>query len=87
MLIKIAHREHAGDHRILLRFNDGSAGIHDFANMVSGSGALLTPLRDPIYFARSFLECGALTWPNGFDIAPDWLRREMIAAEELAVAA
>jgi hypothetical protein len=30
-----------------------------------------------------FLEFGAPTWPNGFDIAPEWLRREMEAAGEL----
>jgi hypothetical protein len=30
-----------------------------------------------------FLDFGALTWPNGFDIAPEWLRREMQAAGEL----
>ena len=41
------------------------------------------PLRAPDYFARVFLEFGALTWPNGFDIAPEWLRREMEAAGEL----
>lgn len=37
---------------------------------------MLAPLRDPAYF-------GALTWPNGFDSAPEWLRREMAAAGEL----
>jgi hypothetical protein len=30
-----------------------------------------------------FLDYGAPTWPNGFDIAPEWLRREMEAAGEL----
>jgi hypothetical protein len=30
-----------------------------------------------------FLEFGAPTWPNGFDIAPEWLRRGMAAAGEL----
>ena len=34
-------------------------------------------------FFRVFLEFGAPTWPNGFDIAPEWLRREMEAAGEL----
>ena len=46
-------------------------------------GSMLLPLRDEAYFARVFLEFGAPTWPNGFDIAPEWLRREMAAAGEL----
>ena len=41
------------------------------------------PLHDETYFARVFLEFGAPTWPNGLDIAPEWLRREMEAAGEL----
>jgi hypothetical protein len=35
------------------------------------------PLRDPAYFARTFLEDGAPTWPNSFDMDPEWLRREI----------
>ena len=45
---------------------------------------MLVPLCDERYFERVFLECGAPTWPNGFDIAPEWLRREMEAAKELS---
>ena len=44
---------------------------------------MLEPLREEAYFPRVFLEFGVPTWPNGFDIAPEWLRREMQAAEEL----
>jgi hypothetical protein len=44
-------------------------------------------LRDPAYFDRVFLEFGAPTWPNGFDVAPEWLRREMEKAGELTRAA
>jgi hypothetical protein len=40
-------------------------------------------LRDPAFFARVFLEDGAPTWPNGFDAAPGWLRREIEAAGTL----
>ena len=72
-----------GGFRLRVRFNDGSEGEHDFAAMVREPGAALEPLRDEAYFARVFLEFGAPTWPNGFDIAPEWLRREMEAAGEL----
>jgi hypothetical protein len=66
-----------------VRFSDGSEGTHDFASMVNEPGPMLAPLRDEAYFARVFLEFGAPTWPNGFDIAPEWLRREMESAGEL----
>ena len=73
MLTKVTRLDRLGGFKLRVRFNDGSEGVHDFA-----------PLRDESYFARVFLEFGAPTWPNGFDIAPEWLRREMEAAGELA---
>ena len=83
MLTKIVRFEKLGGFRLRLRFSDGSEGEHDFAAMVQEAGPMMEPLRDPDYFARVFLELGAPTWPNGFDIAPEWLRREMEAAGEL----
>jgi hypothetical protein len=83
MLIKVTKLERLGGYRLRLQFNDGSEGVHDFAALATEPGAMLVPLRDPAYFARVFLEFGALTWPNGFDVAPEWLRREMAAAGEL----
>jgi hypothetical protein len=67
-----------------VRFTDGSEGVHDFAALVAEPGPMVEPLRDPAYFARVFLEFDAPTWPNGFDIAAEWLRREMEAAGELS---
>jgi hypothetical protein len=52
--------------------------------MVNERGPMLEPLRDPAYFQRVFLEFGAPTWPNGFDVAPEWLRCEMERAGELS---
>ena len=83
MLIKVTRLEKLGGFRMRLRFSDGSGGTHDFSAMVQEPGPMMHPLRDAAYFARVFLEFGALTWPNGFDIAPEWLRREMDAAGEL----
>ena len=41
------------------------------------------PLRDPAFFAQVFLDDGAPTWPNGYDAAPGWLRREIETAGSL----
>jgi hypothetical protein len=83
MLTKVTRLEKLGHFRLRVRFNDGSGGVHDFSAMVNEPGPLLEPLREKHYFERVFLEFGAPTWPNGFDIAPEWLRREMHAAGEL----
>jgi hypothetical protein len=83
MLTKVTRLEKLGGFRLRVRFNDGSEGVHDFTAMVREPGSALEPLRDAQYFARVFLEFGAPTWPNGFDIAPEWLRREMEAAGDL----
>ena len=83
MLTKITRLEKLGGFRLRLRFSDGSEGVHDFTALVNEPGPMLEPLRDEAYFARVFLEFGAPTWPNGFDIGPEWLRREMVAADEL----
>jgi hypothetical protein len=84
MLTKVASLEKLGGFRLRVRFSDGSAGVHDFTALVNEPGPMLEPLHDEAYFARVFLEFGAPTWPNGFDIAPEWLRREMAAAGELS---
>jgi len=83
MLTKVTRLERLGGFRLHVKFNDGSGGTHDFSAMVKEPGSALEPLRDEVYFARVFLEFGAPTWPNGFDISPEWLRREMEAAGEL----
>ena len=84
-MIKVVQIERLGGYRLRVQFSDGSLGEHDFSAMTKESGSLLGPLRDAKYFSRVFLDFGALTWPNGFDIAPEWLRREMEAAGELSL--
>jgi len=66
-------------YRLHATFSDGTAGEFDFSALVAGTGPMGEPLRDPAYFARVFLEDGVPTWPNGFDMCPDWLRREIEA--------
>ncbi len=86
-MIKITKIERLGEHRLRVWFNDGAVGDHDFAELRREIGPMIEPLHDPAYFARVFLEDGALIWPNGFDAAPGWLYREMKARGEFKAAA
>jgi len=72
-----------GGHRLHATFSDGATGECDFSSLVEEAGQMVQPLRDPAYFARVFLNDGAPTWPNGFDMCPDWLRERIEAAGPL----
>jgi hypothetical protein len=83
-MIKITKLKRLGGYRLHATFSDGTAGEYDFSALVVGTGPMGEPLRDPAYFACVILEDGAPTWPNGFDMCPDWLRREIEAMGGLA---
>ncbi|KZD23230.1 hypothetical protein A4A58_07560 [Tardiphaga robiniae] len=57
-------------HRLWLRFSDGNEGVRDCADFLTETGPMIEPLRDPAFFQRVFVEDGAPTWPNGFDLDP-----------------
>ena len=72
-----------GGFNLRVAFSDGSAGVHDFSSTAARDGEMVQPLKDPAFFARVFVELGALTWPNGFDLDPIALHDRMSAAGEL----
>lgn len=76
-MIKLKAVESKGDYRLLLRFSDGTAGVYDFAPFVAAATEMTAPLADPAFFARHFIELGALAWPNGFDLSAESLRRRL----------
>ncbi len=64
--------------QLAVKFNDGLTGIVDVSALVNGSDAgVFEALRDPGFFARAYLDCGAITWPNGADLAPDVMHKEI----------
>lgn len=83
MLIKALSCEPMTGHRIALRFSDGAAGVYDVSSVISQGGPMVERLKDPDFFARVFIEAGAPTWPNGFDLAPWALHAELKAAGRL----
>lgn len=77
-LVHVVDVKPIGPFKLFVRFSDGTEGERDFTSYVQQkSGPMLEPLKDPTYFARVFIDYGALTWPNGFDWCPDSLHAEM----------
>ena len=75
------------DHKLWVRFTDGSEGVRDLSNVIADGGPMVEPLRSSEYFARVFVEMGAPTWPNGFDLDPINLYMELRNAGALTAAA
>ena len=83
-MIKITSIKSRGGFRLWLRFSDGAEGERDFSYLLTESGSLVKPLRDPAYFARAFTEDGSgLAWPNGLDLDAEALHEAMQQAGEL----
>ena len=72
-----------GDYMLEIEFSDRTIGVRNFAFVRDKTGSMAEPLKDPAYFARVFIDDGALTWPNGYDWDPIALHDEMKAAAEL----
>lgn len=60
--------------RLDVEFADGTPGeirLDPFLSASRVAGTVFEALRDPAFFAQVRIELGAVTWPNGADLAPD----------------
>jgi uncharacterized protein DUF2442 len=83
MMIDVVGIRKLGDYTLEIEFSDGTTGVRDFSFIRDKTGSMSEPLKDPAYFARVFLEDGALTWPNGYDWDSIALHDDMKDAGEL----
>ncbi len=86
-ILKVRQVHALGSYKLHVTFSDGSAGVHDFHDVISETGPMIEPLRDPKLFDRVFISMGVLAWPNGFDLDAIQLHREMQSAGELTATA
>jgi hypothetical protein len=86
-MLKLIAVESQGGTKLLLRFSDGASGVYDFAPIIEADTAMTAPLCDPAFFARCFIELGALAWPNGLDFSAGSLHRHLKADGKLHHAA
>jgi hypothetical protein len=73
MTPRIVEAKHVGDYRVAIRYEDGIAAVLDLESELWGE--TFEPLRDPAMF-RSFRVdpfFHTLVWPNGADLAPEFL--------------
>jgi len=80
MLPRIVEARHTRDFTIWLRFSDGVEGEIDLADELDGP--IFQPLKDPSLFRLVQLhpELHTLVWPNGADLAPEFLRENLRVA-------
>lgn len=82
-MIKLTSVEPKGGYELLLTFSDGTSGVYDFSPFVEARTEITAPLANPAFFARHFIELGALAWPNGFDLSAGSLQAKLREAGEL----
>ena len=70
------------DYRLHVVFRDGTRGEVRMKNLLDAPdtpGTVFEALRDPVLFSQVGVEFGAVTWPNGTDLAPDAMYDEIRA--------
>lgn len=82
-MIKLVSIRPAGAAALDLAFSDGSSGLWSAAALIARDTELTRPLTDPAYFARAFIEAGALAWPNGMELSAHSMHRRLDEAGEL----
>ena len=82
MMIDVVGIRKLGGYKLEIEFSDRTKGVRDFSFVCDKTGPMAEPLKDPAYFARVFIEDGALTWPNGYGWDPIALHDDMKDAGE-----
>jgi hypothetical protein len=74
-LIHVVSAEYAGDYKIKVKFNDSTSGIADFKQKVSTDHRpIIRELQDIELFKNFWIEADTITWSNGVDFAPEFIK-------------
>ena len=82
-MIKLIAIAPAGLASLELSFSDGATARWSAAPLIARDTDLTRPLADPLFFARAFIEAGALAWPNGLELSAASLHRRLDSAGAL----
>jgi malonyl CoA-acyl carrier protein transacylase len=73
-MLHVTAAEYLGGYRVWVAFDDGASGDVDLSGRFHGP--VFEPLRDVALFSqvRFDPEADTIVWPNGADLAPEYLR-------------
>lgn len=73
MLLDVIDARYVRDFTVWIKFEDGAEGEVDLSAELYGP--VFEPLRDVEYFKQFRVdpELGTISWPNGADLAPEFL--------------
>lgn len=63
--------------RFYVQFEGGTDGIVDMAQFLEQDCGVFKILRNVASFNAAYIEHGAVTWPDGLDLAPDRMHDEL----------
>jgi hypothetical protein len=74
IMLHVTSAQVLAGHCLLLQFNDGTHGVADVAKDLHGP--IFEELLDPDKFSEAYLdpELRTVCWPNGADLAPEFLK-------------
>ncbi|VFN01195.1 MAG: Protein of unknown function (DUF2442) [Candidatus Kentron sp. G] len=75
MFLHVTQAKYIHDYTVWLSFNDGAQGEIDLSSELHGE--VFDPLKDKAFFKSFNLEGHTLSWPNGADFAPEFLRENI----------
>ena len=76
MFLHVLEAKYLEAYKVWLRFNDGASGEVDLSDELDGP--VFGPLRDPEVFRRFSLRHHTVSWDNGADFAPEFLRERLV---------
>jgi hypothetical protein len=79
-MIELVRIEIVEGRTLELTFSDGTKGRWRADSVIERDTVLTQPLKDPAYFARAFIEAGALAWPNGLEFSAHSLHKKLDSA-------
>jgi hypothetical protein len=84
-MLHVTAAKYVGGYRVWLSFSDGTSGEADLASSLTGP--VFDPLKDQNLFSQVAFdpEARTIVWPNGADLAPEYLHDLAVGASTARV--
>ncbi|ACX76506.1 conserved hypothetical protein [Fibrobacter succinogenes subsp. succinogenes S85] len=74
-MLHVIDAKYIGDYKISIEFNDGYRFVADFKSVIkSDHRPIVQQLADIKFFKDFTLQVHTITWPNGVDFAPEFIK-------------